>query len=178
LAELPPGFSDHFQQQYSPKRDELIAEVKEHGGSADALAKLPEFKNQFASFRHPNHPQHQEDQNTIPALNKVIDRLIKEIEATPLLRVVDIVHECLPTFIYMDDHRTFVGSAQLDDVLKHKKEKRLSAEEETIIVIMEMSGLDLEEEVQKGGAENREQRILDMNDASNTFTSLIAARWS
>lgn len=178
LAELPPGFSEPFQQQYSPKWDELIAAVKEHGGSAHALAKLPEFKNQFVAFRHPSNPQHQQDQNTIPALNEKVDRLIKEIEATPLLRVVDVVHECLPTFIYMDDHRTFVGAAQLDDVLKHKKEKRLSPEEETINVIMEMSGLDLEEEVKKGIANDREQRILDMNDASNTLTSLIAERWS
>jgi hypothetical protein len=178
LAELPPGFSEHFRQQYLPQRDELIAEVMNSGGSAHALAKLPEFKNQFASFRHPSNPPQQQDQKTIPALNEKIDRLIKEIEATPLLRVVDIVHDCLPTFIYMDDHRTFVGSAQLDDVLKHKKEKRLSPEEETIIVIMEMSGLDLEEEVKKGNAEDREQRILDMNDGSTTLTSLIAERWS
>lgn len=178
LAELPPGFSDHFQQQYSPNRDALIAEVKAHGGSAHALAKLPDFKSQFVAFRHPSNPQNQQDQNAIQALNEKVDLLLKEIEATPLLRVVDVVHECLPTFIYMDDHRTFVGSAQLDDVLKHKNEKKLSPEEETIVVLMEMSGLDLEEEVKKGGAEDREQRILDMNDASSTLTSLIAERWS
>ena len=182
LEELPLGFSDHFKQQYSLKRDELIAKVKEQGGSEYALTKLPEFKNQLQSFRYPNnHPNqhlHQQDQNAIPALNAAIDNLIKEIEATPLLRVVDVVHQLLPTFIYMDDHRTFVGSAQLDDVFKHQKEKKLSPEEETIIVIMEMSGLTLEEEVKKGGAPDREQRILDMNDASNTLTSLIAERWS
>lgn len=178
LMELPPGFSEHFQQQYSPKRDEFIAEVKEKGGSTYALAKLPEFKIQFAAFRHPSNPQHQQDQNAIPTLNAIIDQLIKEIEATPLLRVVDLVHEWLPTFIYMDDHRAFVGAAQLDDVLKHKKEKKLSPEEETINIIMEMSGLNLEDEVKKGAAADREQRILDMNDASNTLTTLIAERWS
>jgi hypothetical protein len=178
LATLPPGFSDHFQQQYKPKFEGLISEVLEKGGSAHALAKLPEFKNQFPSFRHPSNPPHQQDQNTIPALNAIVDKLVKEIESTPLLRVVDFVHEHLPTFIYMDDHRTFVGSAQLDDVLKHQKEGRLTAEEETIIVIMEMAGLELQDEVKKGSAENREQRILDMNDASNTLTALISERWS
>jgi len=84
----------------------------------------------------------------------------------------------MPTFVYMDDHRTFVGSAQLDDVLKHKQSNQMSAEEETINVIMEMAGLVLEDEVRKGAEENREQRILDMNDASQTLTSLIAERWS
>lgn len=178
LPELPEGFTEHFQKQYAPKREELIAAVKENGGSACALLKLPEFRDQFTTFRHPNNPHHQQDQNLIPPLNATVDQLIKEIEATPLLRVVDFVHACLPTFIYMDDHRIFVGSAQLDDISKHKKEKKLTPEEETIIVIMEMSGLDLEEEVKKGNAEDREQRILDMNDASNTLTSLIAERWS
>jgi len=178
LPEKPEGFTDHFQQQYALKRDELIATVKENGGSAHALAKLPVFRDQLSSFRHPSDPHQQQDQNAIPPLNAVVDSLIKEIAATPLLRVVDIVHEYLPTFIYMDDHRTFVGSAHLDDVLKHKKEKKLTPEEETIIVIMEMSGLDLDEEVKKGAASDREQRILDMNDASNTLTTLIAERWS
>lgn len=178
LSEKPTGFTDHFLRQYAAKREELLGSVKENGGSAHALLKLPEFRNLFSSFRHPHVPHQQQDQNAIPSLNAVIDRLIKEIQATPLLRVVDVVHDCLPTFIYMDDHRTFVGSAQLDDVLKHKRENKLTPEEETIIVIMEMSGLDLEEEVQKGGAEDREQRILDMNDASDTLTSLIAERWS
>jgi hypothetical protein len=111
-------------------------------------------------------------------LSATVDRLIEEIKATPLLRVVDYLHEILPTFIYMDDHRAFAGSARPDDILKHKKEGKLSPEEETIIVIMEMSGLDLQEEVAKGNAADREQRILDMNDASNTLTELIAERWS
>lgn len=178
LSELPPGFSEHFQQQYSPKRDELIAAVKDSGGSAHALTKLPEFKNQFPAFLNPSDPQHPQDQNTLPILNATVNQLIKEIESTPLLRVVDFVHNQMPTFVYMDDHRTFVGSAHLDDVLKHKKSGQLSDEEETISVIMEMAGLLLEDEVRKGNEENREQRILDMNDASQTLTSLIAERWS
>lgn len=178
LSALPAGFSEHFQQQYTPHLEAFIAEIKENGGSAHALAKFPEFKNQLTAFCAPTDPQNQQDQNTIPALNAIVDKLIKDIKATPLLRVVDYVHECLPTFIYMDDHQIFVGSAQLDEVLKHKTEKKLRPEDETIIVIMKMSGLALEEEVKKGQADDREQRILDMDDASNTLTALIADRWS
>lgn len=178
LPENPEGFTTHFQSQYAPKREELIAAVKENGGSAYALTQLPEFRKQLVGFRHPSNPHQQQDDKSIVPLQAIINKLIKKIESTPLLRAVDVVHESLPTFIYMDDHRTFVGSAQLDDVLKHKEGKKLNPEEETIIVIMEMSGLDLQEEVKKGSAEDREQRILDMNDASNTLTSLIAERWS
>jgi predicted ATPase len=178
LPENPEGVTDHFQNQYSPKWEELIESLKKVDGGAFALEKLPEFKNLLSNFGHLRNQHNQQDQRAITQINEIIDDLIKEIEATPLLRAVDIVHEIMPTFIYMDDHRTFVGSAQLDDVLKHKNEQKLSPEEETIIIIMEMSGLNLEEEVRKGEEDDREQRILDMNDASATLTSLIAERWS
>lgn len=182
LEELPEGLSDHFKNIYSAKKEELIARVIENEGSAYALEHLPVFKGQFPSFRHPPQPphnaSHNQDTGHIPVLNEMVDDLIKEIQATPLRRAVDIVHEIMPTFIYMDDHRAFAGSAQLDEVLKRKKENRLTSEDETTIIIMEMAGLDLEEEAKKGDAEDREQRILDMNDASNTLTSLIAERWS
>ena len=39
----------------------------------------------------------------------------------PASRVADYVHKTMPTFIYMDDYQTFVGSAQLDEVQKHEK---------------------------------------------------------
>lgn len=178
LKTPPAGFTDHFIAQYSAKVEELIAEVRTNGGSKHALAKLPELENHFASFLHPQSPHQQQDQNNIPNLKNIVDSLVRDIAATPLLQVVDFVHNRMPTFVYMDDHRTFVGSAQLDDVLKHKQSNQLSAEEETINVIMEMAGLALEDEVRKGSEENREQRILDMNDASQTLTSLIAERWS
>jgi predicted ATP-dependent endonuclease of OLD family len=178
LKTPPDGFTEHFITQYSARIDELLAEVQSNGGSAYALAKLPELSDQCSSFVHPETPQHQLDLNNIAKLNAVISKLVEQIAATPLLKVVDLVHRVMPTFVYMDDHRTFVGSAQLDDVLKHKEAGTLSAEEETINVIMEMADLVLEDEVRKGAEENREQRILDMNDASQTLTALIAERWS
>lgn len=178
LRTPPAGFTDHFIAQYSAKIEELVAEIQSQGGSAHALVMLPELESACAAFLHPQAPHNQQDANNIPSLKVVIDSLVKKIAATPLLQVVDFVHHRMPTFVYMDDHRTFVGSAQLDEVLKHKQSNQLSAEEETINVIMEMAGLVLEDEVRKGAEENREQRILDMNDASQTLTSLIAERWS
>jgi predicted ATPase len=175
---LPEGFTDHFRQGYSTRVESFINEVRDNGGSAYALQKFSEFKNTFPSFRHPQNPHHTNDNNVIPRLNALVDEIVQEIEATPLLSVVDYVHERLPTFVYMDDYRTFIGSAQLDDVLKHKNAKQMSPDEETITVIMEMAGLNLGDEVRKGSEEDREQRMLDMNDASQTLTALISDRWS
>ena len=171
-------FSDHFMTQYAAAFSTLLEEVQNEGGSDRAVEGLEEIKEQLATYISPNNPPQKQDQNAIPALNALIDQVVAEIQATPLLRVVDYVHEHMPTFIYMDDYQSFVGSAQLDEVQKHKNEDRLKPEEETIIMIMEMAGLDLDEEVAKGNEEDREQRMLDMNDASNTLTELISERWS
>lgn len=178
LSELPAGFSEHFKNQFAPALKTFMEEVRTKGGSKYALAKLPDFKNKFPSFAYPNYPQNQSDQQAILKLNELVDATIKEIEATPWRLIVDAVHERLPTFIYMDDYRRFCGTAQLDDVKKRKEGNRLTAEDETLVQIMEMSGLDLDAEVEKGEAENREQRKLDMNDASVTLTNLIADRWT
>lgn len=84
----------------------------------------------------------------------------------------------LPTFIYMDDYRIFTGSAQLDQVQQRFKKNQATDEDYTIRLIMEQAGLDVDEEVEKGNAADREQRMLDMNDASLTLTNEIADRWS
>ncbi len=175
---LPGQLSEHFRNQYCAALKTLLEDVQANGGSQRALAKLPEFKNSFQSYLHPQHPHNQQDRNNIPALNQLVDATVKEINATPIRLVIDAVHERLPTFIYMDDYKMFKGAAQLDEVKQRRDSKHMSPEDETLVQIMQMAGLDLDQEVMKGGEEDREQRILDMNDASQTLTKLIADRWS
>lgn len=178
LEEIPAGFSEHFQTQYRNAFATLLAEIRDAGGSERAISGLMEIKRQLSAFCSPSNPPQQQDRNNISTLSKIIDEVASEITDTPLMRVVDYVHNHMPTFIYMDDYRMFVGSAQLDEVQSHKNAKILKPDEETIIMIMNMAGLDLDEEVEKGHQEDREQRMLDMNDASNTLTELISERWS
>ena len=45
-------------------------------------------------------------------------------------------------------------------------------------MILEMAGLDFDQECQRADTENKEQRMLDMNDASLTLTNLLADHWS
>jgi predicted ATPase len=78
----------------------------------------------------------------------------------------------------MDDYRIFSGAAQLDEVLTRKQRNQTKSEDETIMLIMETAGLNLEDEVKKGNEENRRQRMMDMNDASDTLTRQMANRWS
>jgi predicted ATPase len=178
LETLPPGFSDHFKNHYDKALSEFVEFAKEAGATSFVIEKLPELKNRLNQFVHPHHPHNQQDNQHLTILREKMDEVVAQINATPLLRVIDVVRSHLPTFIYMDDHKAFAGSAQLDEVQSRRKAKKPTEADETIVLIMEMAGLDLEQEVAKGNAEDREQRILDMNDASATLTSLIAHRWS
>lgn len=178
LETLPPGFTDHFKNQYDKALAEFVESAKEAGATTFVVEKLPDFKNRLNQWVHPNQPHHQQDQNLLVTLRTKIDDVAAQVSARPELRVIDVVHSHLPTFIYMDDHKAFAGSAQLDEVQSRLKSKKQTDADETIVLIMEMAGLDLDQEVAKGNAEDREQRILDMNDASATLTSLIAHRWS
>lgn len=178
LGELPEGFSDHFNQQYAAGFKALLDEVQAKGGTAHAQAKLPEFKNRFSTYIHPSNPQHQNDQARIPKLNELVDKTVEELKATPVRQAIDAIHERLPTFIYMDDYKIFRGSCQLSQVKQRKDNGNPTLDDATLVQIMEMAGLDLDEEVQKANAQDKEQRMLDLNDASLTLTEEIASRWS
>lgn len=178
LSEVPEGFSDHFKQQYVAGLTALLEEVRAKGGTLHAQAKLPDFKNRFPSYVNPSHPLRENDHNKLPDLNKLVDEAVNELKATPERKVVDAIHERLPTFIYMDDYKTFRGSCQLNQVKQRKDNGNPTSDDATLVQIMEMAGLDLEEEVKKANAQDKEQRMLDLNDASLTLTEEIASRWS
>lgn len=91
-------------------------------------------------------------------------------------RAEPIVQGWLPTFIYMSDYRAFSGSAQLDQVQQRRSSKP-TEEDKTLVMLLKLSGLDLDQEVQKGNQNNREQRQYDLDDASATLTRTISERW-
>jgi predicted ATP-dependent endonuclease of OLD family len=120
-------------------------------------------------------PQAQNEQRFIAGVNEVL----KKVQSTRPVneRVALWVKEHLPTFIYMSDYRAFAGSAQLDQVKQRKDRNQLTEEDRTLLMIMQLSGLDLDKEVVKGGQADREQRQYDLNDASATLTRTISDRW-
>lgn len=97
---------------------------------------------------------------------------------SPKKQAISLVSKWIPTFVYMDDYRILRGNTQLDELKTRKDSNGQTDEDKTILLIMEMAGLDLEKEVQNLRAKDREQRMLDMNDASLTLTATIADRWS
>ena len=179
IGDPDPVASDHFKQQYVEALKALITDVRENGGSEHAVSTLPTFKERLPSYISQNNAEHGNDNKTIAALQQAVDQAIEQLKVDPpSRRAVDTVHEWLPTFIYMDDYRAFAGRAQLSEVQGRIKKSQATNDDETIVLIMEQAGLDLDEEVEKGNNEDKEQRMLDMNDASLTLTSELSNRWS
>lgn len=174
LQKLENDPSAHFRGQYEGALTNLIKEVRKQGGTNTAVAQLQALKGQLQSF-----VQQGTDRQVAQAMSQQVDKAVQELnQKPPLQKAVDTTHKWLPTFIYMDDYKIFSGSAQLDQIKQRKDREQLTEGDSTVIAIMEMAGLDLEEEVKKGNQQDREQRILDMNDASQTLTQEIANRWT
>jgi predicted ATP-dependent endonuclease of OLD family len=134
---------------------------------------LDEVKSQFSAQL--------EDVGGAAAVQKLIaacDSVVPRLSESPWDLSSALVNKWIPTFVYMDDFLAFRGTAFLDQVKQRKDSNQLQEDDRTIIMIMEMAGLDLDQEVSKAGPADREQRILDMNDASQTLTNEIATRWS
>ena len=87
------------------------------------------------------------------------------------------IEKYVPTFIYMSDYRNFKGMGRLDQLQQRITQNQATEEDKTIKILLELSGLDLAEEVQKATTSDREQRQYDLNDASLTLTSEIENRW-
>ena len=90
----------------------------------------------------------------------------------------ELIADWIPTFIYMDDHKPFQGSAYLNNIRSRKSSNQLTEEDKTFLMMLEMAGLNFDQEYQRADSENKEQRMLDMNDASVTLTKLLADHWS
>ncbi len=96
----------------------------------------------------------------------------------PVRQAVEMVHGWLPTFIYMDDYKVFTGSAQLNQLAQRQETGKLTDEDRTVLLILEMAGLRLDDEMRKVTLPDKEQRMLDLHDAGHTLTEEIAHRWT
>jgi len=123
-----------------------------------------------------NQPNWENEKKFVDAFKKMVNELSKSI-GEHQSTVLKWINDNLPTFIYMSDYRAFTGSAQLDQVKQRKDRNQLKEEDRTLLMVMRLSGLNLENEVVKGNSPDREQRQYDLDDASATLTRMISDRW-
>lgn len=82
----------------------------------------------------------------------------------------------------MEEYKTFRGRAELDGLKERRDSKklRLSEADETFLMILELSGLNVDELIEQGESEEQDvihERQIDLQDAATTLTNVVAGRW-
>jgi predicted ATP-dependent endonuclease of OLD family len=167
--------SEKLNETISQVKDKAIKLIEEMGHSALA-GKIVEYNNFIDSAIESTNKEDKAEEERVKATLDELANLgntnakIKQIE--------ELIFKWTPTFIYMDDHKPFQGIAYLNLLKEKKDQDQLTDQDKTFLMIFEMAGLDFEQEVQRATSQDKEQRMLDMNDASLTLTNLLADHWS
>lgn len=180
LPKLPDPVGDGFRQ-----KAEASAEEARRAADEGRFGDFVKLKNEHASALQQSmsppeqNPHRQHEQNYLNEYLSKIDQINTRLSTEPSIqkRTSEYVLKRLPTFIYMSDYRAFTGSAHLDQVKLRKDRNQLTEEDKTLLMILNLSGLNLSDEVRKGGEAEREQRQYDLDDASATLTREISERW-
>lgn len=184
ICELLPEATTLVGEKYLEAAQSASEETKRlaYEGRFSELAALREKQHQIltASFTPGNtEPQHQHESQHLAAYMAALSDIEAKLNQAPSIqqKAHEYIISKIPTFIYMDEYRAFTGSAQLDQVHQRKGRNSLNEEDKTLLMILNLSGLSLEEEVSKGNSADREQRQYDLDDASVSLTNLIEGRW-
>ena len=136
------------------------------------------------SNRSEQHPERQNEDAFVQAYSQKLEQVRNQLEraSTMQQRSHDYLVKRIPTFIYMEEYRAFRGSAGLEELKQQRDNPRykLTQEEETILMILKLSGLDLDKLIEQGASGDQNiihERQLDLQDAARTLTSQVAGRW-
>lgn len=179
LGELPNSVSEMFEEAYASIITLLVKELIDNPTKQNAIEKLNELRAKVLNLIDTMGSKNMIDKEAALGLVENCDLLLEELKVNPgFVALEKKIRELMPIFVYMDDFKIFRGSAKLDEIFERKKNGELTYEDETIINILEMSGLTLEGEIEAAYKDDKEQRVLNMNDAGQTLTREIASRWS
>ncbi len=160
-----------------------IDEVRDRAVSLVAASNLSEFIGTVQEYKKRINgavqAENQHDKEDAARAGESLDELARLSNVKDAKkRIEGMIGNWIPTFIYMDDHKPFKGIAHLDQIKQKQNQNQLTEEDKTFLMILDMAGLDFDEEVKRASIQDKEQRMLDMNDASLTLTNLLADHWS
>ena len=161
-----------------------IAEVKQfaYQGNFAEIAKLHDAQREnLDNAGSVERPHSENEAHFIAAYLKLLPQIGAELAALPTLarQARDYVIQHLPTFIYMDEHRSFEGTANLDQV-KQRLDQPMP-QDETLLMIFKLAGLDLNKLIEQGNAQDQDtirERQYDLQDAAQILTEAVAHRWA
>jgi predicted ATP-binding protein involved in virulence len=179
-----PSVAEPAKTEFIENAEKCKEEAKRlaHEGRFSDLAAVGVSHTQtLQSDCSPNNqnPQFQNEQNFISQYAEALKRIAKQLNDAPTIhqKSHDYVISRLPVFVYMDEYRTFRGTALLDQVKQRQDQKKLTEDDKTFLTILSLSGLSLDEEVKKAVQSGREERQYDLSDAAATLTKKIADHW-
>jgi predicted ATP-dependent endonuclease of OLD family len=174
---VPDPVHPEFKTAATKCRDEAIRLA--HEGRFTDLETLREKHTPLLQVRSSDQPQHQHEQNFQSQYVAKLNEVSRALKAAPSIHknAHEFVIERLPTFVYMDEYRTFKGTALLDQVKQRVDQKKATEEDETLQTILSLAELKLDEEVKKGAATDREERQYDLSDAAATLNRKVENHW-
>ena len=181
LPEVQDEFGDPFKQRFEKciKEARLLAHEGRFSELMEVVLKHSRLLREALS---PSEPPQSIEHNFIVTYVRDLEELIYAFEPSSSIesKIHEYVINHLPTFIYMDDYRTFSGTAPLNDIQYRRDQEHLTEKDKTFLTILSLSALDLDELVQlgQGDVETRRQRQLDLADGGATLTRAISDRLS
>ncbi|MDG6913374.1 MAG: AAA family ATPase [Nitrososphaerota archaeon] len=169
----PSDLSEPVKEALTKARDSLAAHYREASTEPDTsmVNKIAEEVNSAPRSTPKDNDSIKDLRARIASFAKAVGEL-----ATPHDSAMAYLEEQLPTFIYLSDYRTFSGTALLDQVKERRDSKKLQDADETFLIILELAGLSLDDEVKLGSSAGREYRGHGHKAASKRLTTLLASR--
>jgi len=167
--------SPQFKQSLAQIQLELLKVIKEpfEFDYEQVSANIIEIINKSKQDDNPS------DCDEFERINGLFLELLPDIKMHIYISTLHIMlNDIIPTFIFMDEHKPFTGSAYLDQINQRKIQNNLAEEDKTFLMLLAMAGLDFDKEVKRIGEQNKEGRMLDMKSASSKLTCKFADHWS
>jgi predicted ATP-dependent endonuclease of OLD family len=178
LPSPPESVGDDFLKISAKCREEAIRAA--HEGRFSELAKLQDqhASTLTAAFSPDGQPEKEHQQQYHSQYASGLQQLAQKLPTIPSIRkqAHEYVVERLPKVVYMSDYRTFTGKALLDQVKQRRDKKRLEPDDETFLMLLKLSALDLDDLVARGDAADRDQRQYDLDDGGKTLTRIFKER--
>jgi len=177
LPTPPADLHPDFLKAAKECREEAIRLA--HEGRFSDLSALPAQQEPKLGARSPNNPPQNQENTFRGQYIAKLREIAEKLKAAPSIhqKAHEFVISALPTFVYMDEYRSFAGTAFLDQVKSRKDAGHPNDDDQTLITIMALAELKLDEEVKKAAQQDREERQYDLSDAAATLNRKIENHW-
>jgi len=178
LPEIASGALGHTFSERAATLQEDARRLAREGRFSD-LPALPNDHQTALQTLIQGSPQEQADQQTyIQQYVSKLAEVVRVLTNSPSIQrqAHEYVVQRLPTFIYMDDFKAFVGTAMLNEVKARRDQRTETQADRTFQMILALSALNLDELCSQEEQNDREQRQYDLDDGAKTLTNLIRER--